>query len=165
MFIQFAITPIRKYERRTDRPSQGSTGTPSDTPPCVTCLHTNQLLQGPAEGESRRAHLVRTASVSDLPSHAISSGRPIFIRFSLKSFYVGLCMVRYILLRKHLGTIPPIVLIPEKSASAWNRPRWVHLRPTTICHICRPDKPDPVAPFGDWRLPLLPLPSDGNRHS
>ena len=39
-------------------------------------------------------------------------GRPIVIRFSLKSFYVGLGMVQYILLRKHLGIIPYIFPSP-----------------------------------------------------
>ena len=70
-----------------------------------------------------------------------------------------------ILLRKHLGMIPLILLIPDATDLAWNLPQRGHLRLTTICQLRRPTKPDPVAPFGDLRLLLLPLPSDGNRDS
>ena len=35
----------------------------------------------------------------------------------------------------------------------------------TICQMWRPAQPVPIAPFGDWRLPLIPLPSNGYRHS
>ena len=61
--------------------------------------------------------------------------------------------------------IPSIVLAPNATALACNRPQRGHLRPTTIFQLRRPGKPDPVSPFGDWHLPLLPLPSNGNRHS
>ena len=101
----FSYVQIRVGARPT---SLGSTGTPSDAPPRVTYIHPHQLLQGPVEGESRRAHLVRTASGYDLPSPAISPGRPIVFGFFPQSFYEGLGMVHYLLLQKHLGTIPSI---------------------------------------------------------
>ena len=125
----------------------------------------NQIIIGPGDGESGRSHLVGTASGSNLQSHAISSGRPILIGFSHKSFYVGLVMVQYVLLRKRLGIIPSILLVPDANALLWNIPRLGHLRTTTIFQLRRPAKPDPVAPFGDRRLPLLPLPLNENRHS
>ena len=136
-----------------------------DAPPRGTYLHTNQLLQGPAEGESRISHLVGTASGYDLPSHSISLGSPIVTGFSLKSFYIGLGMARCVLLHKHLGTTPYIVPIPENTALAWNKPRQGHLRPTTIFQLWITAKPDPVEPFRDQHPPLLPLPSNGKRHS
>ena len=73
------------YEQRTDRTLYGITRTPSDNTPRVTYLHSHQLLQIPAEGASRRAYLVGTAIGSDLPSHAISLGWKIVIRFSAKA--------------------------------------------------------------------------------
>ena len=131
----------------------------------MTYLHTNQLLRGPIEGKYGRANFVGTASCSDLPSHAISLGRPIVIGFACKRFYVGLGMVQCVLLQTHLGMIPLIVLVPDAAALAWNRPRRGQLRHTEIYHLRRPSKPYPVAPFGDWRLPLRPLPSNRNWHS
>ena len=74
-------------------------------------------------------------------------------------------MVRYVLLRKRLGMIPTIFLVPDATASAWNWPRRGHLRPMTIFQLWRPAKPDPVVPFVDQCLPLLPLPLNRNRHS
>ena len=41
-------------------------------------------------------------------------------------------MVRYILLCKHLLAIPLMVLVPNNTASAWDRPRRGHLRSVKI---------------------------------
>ena len=54
---------------------------------------------------------------------------------------------------------------PRRHCLSVESPRRGNLRPTTICQLRRPAKPDPVAPFGDRRLPLLPLPLNRNRHS
>ena len=74
-------------------------------------------------------------------------------------------MVRYVLLRKHLGTILSIVFIPNNTTLAWNWPRRGHLQHPTICQLQRPAQPLPVATFGDRRLPFLPPPLNGNRES
>ena len=136
----------------------------SDAPPCVAYLHTNQLLSVSVEGESGRSHLFGTASGSDLLSHAILLGQLIVIRFYHKIFYIWLGMLRYVLLRKHLGTILLIVLVPNVTASSWNRSRRGYLWPTKICHLWRPAKPYPIVSFGDRRLLLLYLLSNGNRN-
>ena len=36
---------------------------------------------------------------------------------------------------------------------------------TKICQLRRPAQPVPAKTFRDWRLPLLPHPTNGNRHS
>ena len=74
-------------------------------------------------------------------------------------------MVQYVLLRKHLGTIPSIVFIPDNTALVYNRPRQGHLQHPTIYQLRRPEQPVTASPFGDQYLPLLPPPSNGNRNS
>ena len=49
---------------------------------------------------------------SSVPRHLVGSEN--FHQVFSQSFYVGLCMVRYILLRKHLGTISSICLHPRQ---------------------------------------------------
>ena len=79
--------------------------------------------------------------------------------------YISLGMVRCILLKKHLGTIPSIFLTLSNTALAWNRPWQGHLRHLTICQMWRPTQPVLAASFGDQRPPLLPPTTNGNRHS
>ena len=139
-------------------------GAPSDTPPRVTYLHSHKLLQGPAEGAFRRSHLSGTASGSDLPPHAISSGRLIFNGFPPNLIRKP----RYGLLRiitKNLGTIPSIVFIPDNTALSWNRTQQGHLHDPTIFQLRSPAQPSSSAPFGDRCLPILPPPTNGNRYS
>ena len=68
-------------EQRKDHPLQGSTGTPSDAPPCVTHSKQYQLIRGPVEGATGRAHLVRATSSSDYSSHNISLSQMIVCGF------------------------------------------------------------------------------------
>ena len=82
-----------------------------------------------------------------------------------RSFYVNLGMVRYRLLQKYLRTLPPIVLIANIAALAWNQPRQGHLRHTTIYQLRRPAQPVPATPSVYRRLPVLPPTTNGNRHS
>ena len=99
---------------------------------------------------------------SSVPRHLFGSAD--CHRFFPQSFYVGLVMVQYFLLRKHLGTILPISPIPDDTYSAWNWPRRGHLRLPTIYQPRRPPKSVPVAPFGDQRFPILPIPANENHH-
>ena len=92
---------------------------------------------------------------SFVPRHLVGSAN--CHQVSPQRFHIGLGMVRYLLLRKHLGTIPPIVFIPNKTASACNMPRRGHLRLPKICQLQRPAQSVPVSLFGDRRLPILPL--------
>ena len=73
-------------------------------------------------------------------------------------------MVRFTSLRKHLGKIPPNIFIANISASAWDRIQQGHLRYMTTHQLRRPAQPVLAAPFGYWRLPLLPPPTNENRH-
>ena len=82
-----------------------------------------------------------------------------------KSFYAGLGMVRYVLLRKYLGTILSILPTPNDNTLAWNWAQRRQLRLPKTFQLRRPAKSVPVAPFGDWRLPLFPISSNGNWHS
>ena len=93
--------------------------------------------------------------------------------FFPQKLYLGLGMVRYILLRKHLGTILSIFPIPDDTASTWNWPQRWHIWLPTIWQLRRPEKQVPFAPFVDWGLSLLPFPQtetgtlnrrNGSRH-
>ena len=100
---------------------------------------------------------------SSVPHHLVRSAS--CHRVFPQSFYVGLCMAQYILLGKHLGTIPSISPIPDDNASECNWLRRGHLQLPTICQLLRFSKSVPVTHFGDRRLPLLPLPINVNRNS
>ena len=115
------------------------------------------------EGATRRAHLFGTTSGSDSTPLAILSSWLIVVGFSLRSFYVSLGMVRFTDLRKHLGTIPPSILLTAIAAAAWDRPRIGHLRQMTICHLQRSSQAVPATPFRDRRRPLLPSTANENR--
>ena len=123
-----------------------------------------QPLSGLAEGEPGRSHLVGTTSGSDHLSHTISPGSLVVIGFCHKIIR-RISMVWYVLLRKHLRTIPSIILIPDATASEQNRPQQGHLRHIKICQLPRPAKPEPAAPCRYRRLPPLPLPSRGNHNT
>ena len=62
-------------------------------------------------------------------------------------------------------TIPSTVFTPDNTDLEWNPPRRGNLQHPTVCKMWRPAQPGPAAPFGYRRLPLLPPPSNGNRHS
>ena len=64
-------------------------------------------------------------------------------------------MVRFIYLRKHLGTILPSFFLTDIAASAWDRPRQGHIRKTTIHQLRRSAEAAPDTPFGNWRRLLL----------
>ena len=125
--------------------------TPASPRPCR-----RRIQKSPPFRDSKRIR-------SSVPLHLVGSAD--CHRVFPKSFYVGLGMVQYILLRKHLGAIPSIFFIPDNTVSEWNRPRLGHLQIPTIFQMRRPAQPVPFTPFGDRRLPLLPLPSNGNRNS
>ena len=72
-------------------------------------------------------------------------------------------MARFTFLRKHLGAIPPSILLTNIAASAWDRPIRGHLKQTTICQLRRSSQAVPTALFGDRRLPLLPSAANKNR--
>ena len=114
------------------------------------------------EGATRRAHLVGTTSGSDSTSLAIFSSWLIVVGFSIQSFYVRLGMVCFTYLGKHLGTIPPSILLTAIAAAAWDRPRIGHLRQMTICHLKRSSQAVPATTFGDRRHPLLPSTAKNN---
>ena len=98
-----------------------------------------------------------------VPRHLVSSADCYWV--FPRSFYVSLCMVRFTLLQKHLETIPPNILITNIVALSWDRPRRGHLRNMTTYQLRRPAQPVPATHFRDRRLPLLPPPMNGNRHS
>ena len=100
---------------------------------------------------------------SSVPNHLVGSAYWHLV--FLQIFYVGLCMVQCVLLRKHLGTILLIFPIPDDTASEYNWPRRGHIELPTIYQLRRPVKSIPVAPFGDRHLPLLPLSLNRNRNS
>ena len=54
-------------------------------------------------------------------------------------------MVRYIILRKHLLLIPPIIVFRNKSSSAWFLQREGHLRHVKQTPRIAPCKPPPTA--------------------
>ena len=98
-----------------------------------------------------------------IPRHILGSAD--CHRFFFQSFYLGLGIVRYVLLQKHLVIIPFIVFIPDDTALAWNILQRVHLQHPTTCWMRRPTQPVRSTPSIDWRLPLLLPSSNGNWHS
>ena len=76
-----------------------------------------------------------------------------------------LSMVQYVLLFKHLNMIPSILLIPDTTILACNRPQQGHLWNMKTCQLLRPEQPYPTATFRYQRLPPLHLPCRGNWHS
>ena len=114
------------------------------------------------EGANRRAHLVGTTSGSEFKSHAILPTWLIVVGFSPKRLRrIG--MVRFIYLRKHLGTIPPSFFLTHIATSAWDRPRRGHIQKSTISQLQRSAQAAPVTPFGDRRRLLLQDLGDENR--
>ena len=73
-------------------------------------------------------------------------------------------MVRFTFLRKHLGTIPPNMLLTDIVASAWDRQRQGYLQQKTIHQLRRTAQAVPTTPFGNRRLPLLPPTANVKRH-
>ena len=124
----------------------------------------------PAPPRPRRGHIQNIPPCwdkkrlqSSVPHHIAGSEDSHWV--FRQSFYVGLVIVQYVLLRKHLGTIPSNIFIPDNTSSAWNRPQQGNLRHLTICQLRRLTQPVPALPFGDRCLPLLPPPLNGNWHS
>ena len=72
-------------------------------------------------------------------------------------------MVRFTYLRKHLGTIPPSILLTAIAALAWDRTIRGNLRQTTTCQLQSSSQAVPATPFGDRRRPLLPSTTNENR--
>ena len=109
------------------------------------------------EGATRRAHLIGTSSGSEFKSHAILPTWLIVVGFFPKLMRrIG--MVRFIYLRRHLGTIPPSFFLTDTATLAWDRQRQGHIRQSTICQLRRSAQGAPVTPFGDRRrLPLQDL--------
>ena len=114
------------------------------------------------EGATRRAHLVGTSSSSEFKSHAILPTWLIVVGFSPKLLR-RIIMVRFIYLRRHLGTIPPSFFLTDTDTSACDRPRRGHIRQSTIRQLRRSVQGAPVTPFGDQRRLLLQDLGDENR--
>ena len=72
-------------------------------------------------------------------------------------------MVRFTFLQKHLGMIPPSILLTVIAALAWDRQRQGHLKQTTIHQLRRSAQSVPATPLGDRRRPLLPSTANENR--
>ena len=95
-----------------------------------------------------------TSSGSEFQSHAILLTWLIVVGFSPKLLRrIG--MVRFIYLRRHLGTIPPSFFLTDTATLAWDRPIRGHIQKTTIRQLLRSAQGAPVTPFGDRRRPLL----------
>ena len=88
---------------------------------------------------------------------------PLVFGFSLRSFYVSFGMVRFTYLWKHLGTIPPSILLTNIAALEWDWQIKRHLRQTTICQLRRSAQVVPATHFGDRRRPLIPSTANENR--
>ena len=86
----------------------------------------------------------------------------LFVGSPSQRFYVSLGMLRFTYFRKHLGKIPPSILLTDIDASAWDRPRRGNLRQSTICQLRRSAQAVPTTPFGDRRCPLLPSTANEN---
>ena len=114
------------------------------------------------KGATRRAHLVGTTSGSEFKSHAILPTWLIVVGFSPKLLRI-IGMVRFIYLRKHLGTTPPSFFLTNIATLAWDRPRRGHIRQSTICLLRRSAQAAPDTPFGDRRRLLLHDLEDENR--
>ena len=132
---------------------------PCDLPPLVPAP------PRPRGGSTRKSPTCRDSKKLRLlaPRHIVRSADCYWVFH--RSFYVSLGMARFTLLRKHLRTIPPNIFITNIAASAWDKPQHRHLWYMRTHQLRRPTQPVPAAPFGDWRLPLLPPPTNENRHS
>ena len=74
-------------------------------------------------------------------------------------------IVQYVLLHKHLYTIPLIVLVPDTTGSAWNLPRQGQIWSTAIKQLLISAQPDSSETLGYWHLPTLHPTLNGDSHS
>ena len=117
--------------------------TPSNAHLCTAATKNNQLTTNPPSRALIQIRISprgkRTGADKTSPRHFLHAGR--HQRLLLLEFSHTCSMVRYIILRKHLLLMPPIIAFRNKSSPTWFLQREVHLRHVKQTPILAPSKP------------------------
>ena len=121
--------------------------TPSDAHLCKAITKSNQLPNEPPPRALNQSLISprgeRTGADNTSPRHFLLAGR--HKRLLLLEISHTCSTVRYIILRKHLLLIHPIIKFCTNSSSTWFLQRLGHLRHAKQTPIIAPFKPPPTA--------------------